>query len=335
MVNLALLSAWHVHTRWFVRAALETGNATLKVVWDDDEARGRAFAEEFGVAFEADLDAVLGRADIDGVMVECATTQHKEVIVKAARAKKHVFSDKALATNMVDALEIKRAIAENGVKFVASLEHRSMGVYRYAKQLIQEGKLGRVTSVYFSRAHGAVLGNWLPAYWFDPTQTGGGVTIDLGCHGFYLLPWFCGTPTDVTCLMGELYETGNDEISTTVVRFESGAIGTAHTSFVASPMDNLLEIIGTEGILVATGQNESNYRVMLQSKHVPGHEQLVPVPKGALPADEILPCAQFVNLVASNDIESLPDFDIDSAVALTRLIESAYKSARERRVVTY
>lgn len=44
MVNLAILSVWHVHTRMFVAEIQKTGMAEFKVVWDDDEVRGRAFA---------------------------------------------------------------------------------------------------------------------------------------------------------------------------------------------------------------------------------------------------------------------------------------------------
>lgn len=336
MVGIALLGAWHVHTKDFVKDALQTGITELKVVWDDDEERGRTFAKEFEVPFEKDLDQVLGRKDVEAVIVECATTKHKEVIIKAASAKKHIFSDKTLALTVHDCLEIKKAIEENGVKFVVSLESKTIGVYRYAKRLVDEGRLGRVTSVYFRRVHQAALDKgMLPAYWFDTAQTGGGVTLDLGCHGLYLLPHFCGTPKKVTSLMNELYGTGSDEISTTVIEFESGAIGTAHTSFTAYCLDNMLEIIGTEGILVVSGVDESNFRVLLQSKNVPGHERLVPVPREDLPTNDETPSAQFVRLVSLDKLQSLPDFDLDTAINLTRLIECAYESAREQKTVLY
>ena len=95
MVILALIGAWHVHTIGFVEEALKTGMAQLNVVWDDDQERGKAFARQFDVRFEADLDKVLKRKDVDAVIVECATTKHKDVIIKAANEKKHIFSDKA------------------------------------------------------------------------------------------------------------------------------------------------------------------------------------------------------------------------------------------------
>ncbi|MCP8970426.1 Gfo/Idh/MocA family protein [Ectobacillus ponti] len=336
MVHLALLGAWHVHTEGFVEEALATGLAELCVVWDEDEGRGKAFAKRFGVPFEGSLDKALHDYHAEAVMVECATTRHTEVILQAAAAGKHIFTDKALALTVAECLQIQEAVEANNVKFAVSLESKGIGAYRYAKQLVDEGKLGTVTSAYFRRVHQAALDrNMLPAYWFHTDETGGGVTLDLGCHGLYLLPYFCGQPKQVTCIMNELYGTGGDENSTTVMEFETGAIGTSHTSFVAYRLDNLLEIVGTEGILVISGTSDSGFRVLLQSKHVPGHEELQPVSSTSLLPDEDMPSAQFIKWVASQTEDSLPDFDIEAAIGLTRLIRCAYQSAREQRTVPY
>ena len=334
MVTVALLGAWHVHAEGFVKEALKTEAAQLKVVWDDDHARGFAFAQKSGVPFEADLDKVLADPVVDAVFVECATTKHKEVILKAATAKKHIFSDKALALTVDDCLEIKEAVEKNMVHFMVSMESKTIGAYRYAKQLVDEGKLGRVTSVYFRRVHQAALEkDMLPHYWFNSAETGGGVTLDLGCHGLYMLPYFCGTPKKVTSLMNQLYGTGSDENSTTVIEFEGGAIGTAHTSFVGSQLDNMLEIIGTEGILVVLGAK--NFKVFLQSKHVSGHEQLTLVETEQLPKDEEIPSAQFVRFLESKHPQDLQEYSINDAINLTRLIECAYESARDAKTVLY
>jgi len=333
MIGLALLGAWHVHMEGFINDALNTGLAKFLAVWDDDEARGKAFAEKMGVSFEKDLDRLLARNDIDAVMVECATTKHKEIILKAANAKKHVFSDKVLALTIQDCEDIKKAVEKNQIKFVMSMESKTMGEYKFAKKLADEGKIGCITSVYFRRSHEAALDKrMLPEYWFDTAQTGGGVTLDLGCHGFYLLPYFCGEPKKVTCIMNELYGTGSDENSTTVIEFENGAIGTAHTSFVSCCLDNLLEVIGTEGSVVITGTERRNIKVLLQSKNIEGYESMAQVPVADVTADDDMPSAQFLKLVASKR-QSLPEFDIDKAILLTRLINCAYESAETQKTV--
>ena len=327
MVRFALLSGWHVHTGWFAGELLKSGLGQFAVVWDEDEKRGRAYAQQFGADYTSSLEEALAREDVDAVMVECPTTRHREVIVAVAQAGKHIFTDKALALTQEDSQAIREAVEAAGVKLAVSMEAKSTAPYRYLRQLIQEGKLGRVTSGYFRRAHGAALDpNMLPAYWFDKSQTGGGVTLDLGCHGLYLLPWLCGEPVRVTSRMGELYGTGSDEISSTILEFDSGAMGTAFTSFVCGKMENLLEILGTEGMAVITGTDPGNYRMLLQSDHLPGFETLSPVEQEWQDAE--YPIVQFARLVESEE-KSLPDFDLDAGCQLTRIIEGAYRSAAQ------
>ena len=335
MLKIALLSAWHVHTRWFVKGLEDSGEGHICVVWDEDVARGQKMADDLGVPFVADLDEVLAMQDIEAVMVECATTKHTEIILKAAAAKKHIFCDKALALKSADTKAIREAVEKNGVKFMLSLESKIIGCYNYATDMVKSGKLGRITAVYFRRAHMAALTNMLPDYWFDTEQTGGGVTLDLGCHGFYMLPQLCGKPKTVSCRMQELYGTGADESSTTIIEFENGCIGTAHTSFVSYKMDNLLEIIGTEGILVVSGEpNDANFVVLLQCKNIPGYEKKTAVPLNEIPKDDPLPIVQFARMV-KGDASSVPGYDMDVAETLTRIIECAYESAATGKTVEF
>lgn len=332
MVRFALLSGWHVHTGWFAGELLKSGAGKFVAVWDEDESRGRKYAEEFGAEFEADLSAVLAREDVDAVMVECPTTKHRDVIIAAAKAGKHIFTDKSMALNMEDCAAIQKAVEEAGVKFTVSMESKILGPYRYLKQLTEEGKLGRITSLYFRRSHGAALDkNMLPAYWFDTSQTGGGVTLDLGCHGLYMLPYYCGKPKTITCRMAELYGTGSDELSTTVMEFENGAMGTAVTSFVSCPSVNMMEIVGTEGMAIVSGNGPEDYRVLLQSSHMPGFEKLSPVEKAWQDAE--YPIVRFAHLVESEEKEA-PEYNLEQAELLTSIICGAYESARTGKPIT-
>ena len=136
---------------------LKSGLGQFAVVWDEEEKRGRAYAQQFGADYTSSLEEALAREDVDAVMVECPTTRHREVIVAAARAGKHIFTDKALALTQEDSQAIREAVEAAGVKLAVSMEAKSTAPYRYLRQLIQEGKLGRVTSGYFRRAHGAAL----------------------------------------------------------------------------------------------------------------------------------------------------------------------------------
>ena len=85
MLNVAMLSKWHVHAAGYARELMAMDDVNVTCIWDEDAERGAAWAKELGVAFEADLDELLRRPDVDAVAVNCPTAMHPEVIIKAAR----------------------------------------------------------------------------------------------------------------------------------------------------------------------------------------------------------------------------------------------------------
>ena len=70
MLNIAMLSKWHVHAGGYAKFIQNQPDAQVTCVWDEDAARGQAWAEELGVPFVADLDALLARDDVDAVAID-------------------------------------------------------------------------------------------------------------------------------------------------------------------------------------------------------------------------------------------------------------------------
>ena len=66
----------------------------IVAAWDEDPTRGADGAADLGVPFHADLAELLARPDVDGVIVTTRTTAHRDVIIAAAEAGKHVFTEK-------------------------------------------------------------------------------------------------------------------------------------------------------------------------------------------------------------------------------------------------
>ncbi len=97
MIRVALLSRWHVHADDYAREASKNPSIAITVVWDEDPARGKRWADELGVDFENSLEYTLAREDVDAVIVDTPTAMHKEVILAAAKAKKHIFFRKSVS----------------------------------------------------------------------------------------------------------------------------------------------------------------------------------------------------------------------------------------------
>ena len=156
MLRVAMLSKWHVHAAGYAKQVRESGKAEVCAVWDDDVARGSAWAKEFGCEYFENLDDLLALDTIDAVVCDAPTTAHKDVIIKAARAGKHIFTEKALAPTVEECREIKEEIEKAGVTFTISFPQRGRSDVQFAKKMIEEGQFGKITLVRLRNAHSGV-----------------------------------------------------------------------------------------------------------------------------------------------------------------------------------
>ena len=104
-MKVAILGTWHVHTKEYTTGVLNNPNAEVAVIWDNDAERGKKFAEEMNLPFNADLDAVLGDESIDSVVICTATCDHPEIMMKVTAAKKNIFTEKVLTIDPKDGCE--------------------------------------------------------------------------------------------------------------------------------------------------------------------------------------------------------------------------------------
>jgi dihydroorotase len=87
MLKVAMLSKWHVHAEGYARELVKTGKAEITAVWDENPERGAEWASRLGCDFEADLDKLLARSDVDAVCCDTPTTMHTDVLIRAAKAE--------------------------------------------------------------------------------------------------------------------------------------------------------------------------------------------------------------------------------------------------------
>lgn len=318
MLRIAMLSKWHVHAEGYGRDLLATGKAEITCVWDEKPERGAEWAQRLGVDFVADIDELLAREDVDAVCCCTPTTMHTEVLVKVAKAGKHIFTEKTLACTVKECEKIAAAIEENGVKFVISMPHKAWPVIKFAKEHIANGDFGIVTNVRIRNAHDGVSGKWLPEYWFVKEDCAGGAMMDLGCHPMYLLSYLCGMPKKITGIANSVMGTPVDENAVSVIEFENGAIGVSETSFLAYSSPYTVEVHGTEGILIWNNKEGAKYKTKETAKLVNGF-----ISVERLPESSENPINSFVN--ACVDGKEIPEeYGVKSAIDLARLLEATY-----------
>ncbi len=329
MLRIAMLSKWHVHAEGYGRDLLATGKAEITCVWDEKPERGAEWAQRLGVDFVADIDELLARDDVDAVCCCTPTTMHTEVLVKAAKAGKHIFTEKTLACTVKECEEIATAIEENGVKFVISMPHKAWPVIKFAKEHIANGDFGIVTNVRIRNAHDGVSGKWLPEYWFVKEDCAGGAMMDLGCHPMYLLSYLCGMPKKITGIANSVMGTPVDENAVSVIEFENGAIGVSETSFLAYSSPYTVEVHGTEGILIWNNKEGAKYKTKETAKLVNGF-----ISVERLPESSENPINSFVN--ACVDGKEIPEeYGAKSAIDLARLLEATYIAYETGKIIEF
>ncbi|MGW1343032.1 Gfo/Idh/MocA family protein [Kribbella sp. NPDC002412] len=319
-LKVAVLGFWHVHAGDYARQAQAHPGTELVAVWDEDVELGQAGADRFGVPFSTDLDAVL--ADVDAVVITTATNEHRDIMVKAANAGKHIFTEKLLAPTVAEAEEILAAADANGVKVVVSLPRLSHGYTQAISEVLASGELGQLTYARVRLSHdGAVPSDgydgWLPQRFFDQKAAIGGALTDLGCHPVYLVQLFLGTdPDTVDATYRSVNGRGLEDNAVVTVGYRDQKIGVIEAGFTSrNPFT--IEIFGTASSLTYTDAG-NELRV--------GDRQ-VPVPEHSPD-----PFAQWVDHITNG---TRADDNLRRAVELTRLVVAANEAAEQGRTISY
>ncbi|XID92913.1 Gfo/Idh/MocA family protein [Paenibacillaceae bacterium WGS1546] len=322
MIRIGKISYWHVHADDYTRQALEHPDTQLAAVWDEEPERGRAKAAQYGVPYFESLDEMLAREDIDAVIVDAPTNLHRDVMVKAAKAGKHIFTEKVIAPTVREVEEILGAVRESGVKFAVSLPRLYDGYTQTIGKVLREGGLGKLTLVRARLSHNGAVADWLPAHFYSKEQCGGGALIDLGCHPMYLVRWFLGMPESVSASFG--YVTGKEveDNAVAVLRYPDGAIGIVEAGFVNSHSPFSIELHGTEGTLLFGFPDE---KPVVRTNLGSGEWE-------TLELDARLQSAygQWVDHIR-NGTEA--EDNVAAAVDLTRLMEASTRSVVEGRPI--
>lgn len=329
MIRVAMISYWHVHARDYTKQARQHPDTEIVAVWDEVAERGQKAADDLGVHFYHDLAELLAKPEIDAVIIDTPTVIHRDVMVAAAQAGKHIFTEKVLATTLHECNEILTAVEQAGVKLTVSLPRLNANYTLAVQDILERELLGEPTLVRARLSHdGAIPYDgkaWLPDHFFNLQQCGGGALIDLGCHPMYLVRLFLGLPERVSAHYG--YVTGREveDNAVAVLRYPQGAVGIVEAGFVNRYSPFTIEIHGTKGSLFYGTPEE---KLVLRSSLVnDGKEWEV---ETNLPPAHPSSFEQWVSHIQNNTVASA---NIQMAVELTMLMEASNLSAKHNQIV--
>ena len=252
-VNVGLIGSQFI-SAIHAEALKHCAHAHLAAVASPTPGNAQAFAKRFGIpAAFTDYRELLDQSAIQMVVVGVPNHLHCQVVLDAAAAGKHVVIEKPLCLNLAEADRMIAACRENSVKLMYAEELCFAPKYVRLKQLLDSGALGRPTLLKQMEKHDGPHA----AHFWDVERSGGGVTMDMGCHAIEFFRWMLGRPPikSVYAQMDTLVhgdKTRGDDNAILIIEFANGVTCVAEESWTKlGGMDDRAEVYGTGGVAYA------------------------------------------------------------------------------------
>lgn len=269
------------HSNAFRNASMWTdipAKITLKVLCAKDSIEKlNEFADKFGwEEVETDWEKVVVRPDIDLIIIATPNYLHKEIAIEAAKNGKHVFCEKPLANNLTEAKDMLKAVENAGVRHCCGYSYRFTPSLALARQLVQEGRIGRIYHVFVRYAQDWITNPNFGMVWrFDKKIAGSGPLGDLSAHSIDTTRFVTGlnfrevTGNMQTLIKERPLDSSNpdgpkgtvtvDDVAQFLVNFEGGATGCFESTRLASGRKNYntIEINGEKGSIFWDFENQN------------------------------------------------------------------------------
>jgi len=329
-VVLAFVGCAHIHTPGFVGLLKKRADAKVKYVWDHDEARAAKRAKDLDAKTVKDAQEVWSDPEVAGVVICSETNRHYDLVLAAAKARKHMFVEKPLGITAKESYAMADTIEKANLLFTTGYFMRSAAPHIYLKDQIAKGNFGKITRVRGSNCHSGSLGGWFDTEWrwmADPKIAGVGAFGDLGTHSLDILMWLMGdvesVSADVKVVTGRYGDC--DESGEAIMRFKNGVTGTLAAGWVDVADPVTLLISGTEGHAMML-----NGELYYKSSKVEGADGKKPWKQ--LPEGNPAPMHMFVDSIAGRI--GLPLVTPREAAARVSVMEAMYQAARDHKWVS-
>src|SRR3954470_15588792 len=239
--------------RWakvLTRASLQSDELKIVAGYSRSEEKRAAFREEFGIAVMPDLATMLADREIEGVILTVPNEQHLPLAREVAKAGKHVYTEKPIASTLEDGLEIEALEKTFGVTVTVGHSARLMAGIRAIGKAIEAGELGRVGFMEANFSNERALELTPKAWRWYKDRAPGGPLSQLAIHQFDVLHYLGGEIVEASSMASKLSPVGAevDDQSITLIRFADGKIGYVGSSWT-SPGIFAGRVFGSKGLM--------------------------------------------------------------------------------------
>jgi len=294
----------------------------------DPKNAQRSAARAGGAKIFSDYREMIASGLVDAVDICLPHHLHKDAIVAAAEAGKHVLCEKPLCLTVAEADAVSKAVASSGITLMCAHNQLFLPAVAKAREMIQGGVLGKVyeartTDSFFNALDPKTIG------WRGPRATsGGGELIDTGYHPTYLLLHLVGTePLEVAAMLSRhrLDFLEGEDSAQVMIRFADDSVGTIATSWAADPPTTTekFSVIGEAGTLWSDGRTLRHKprggRTAIVAKYPPPKPHTI-----ALGVVDFVACLREGRRPINTEVEG---------ISVLKVILAAYASAERKQIV--
>ncbi len=300
---------------------LAADRARVTAIADIDAERARHCAERAaGARVFADYREMIASSLVDAVDICLPHHLHKDAIVAAAAAGKHVLCEKPLC--------VRRAVSDSGITLMCAHNQLFLPAVARARDIVREGGLGtvyeaRTTDSFFNPLDPETIG-WRA----DRATSGGGELIDTGYHPTYLLLHLMNSqPIEVAAMLSRhrLDFLEGEDSAQVLVRFEDGAVGAIVTSWAYDPAGSTekFSVVGENGSLWSDGStlhHQPRGGDIVTERFAEAEPHTI-----ALEVVDFVACLREGRRPINTEVEG---------IAVLKVILAAYASADQKRIVS-
>jgi predicted dehydrogenase len=248
-VKLAIvgLGRW---ARVLTRASAKSEKLKIVAGYSRSQGKREAFQRDVGVSAAPAMDAILSDPAIEGVILTVPNEQHLPMAAQVAKAQKHVYTEKPIASSLVEGLQIALLQQKYGVTVTVGHSARLMGGIRRMREAMDQGELGKVAFIEANFSNNRAL-ELTPKTWrWYKDRAPGGPLSQLAIHQFDVLHYLGGEVVEASGIASKLSPVGAevDDQSMTLLKFADGKVGYVGSCWT-SPGIFSVRVFGSKGLM--------------------------------------------------------------------------------------
>jgi UDP-N-acetyl-2-amino-2-deoxyglucuronate dehydrogenase len=255
-ISIGLVGCGRISGKHLEAFAKHSQDLKLAAVCDVD-ARALAAAEKAtGAPGFNSLTDMLERTEVDAVVLATPSGLHPAQTIAAARAGRHVITEKPMATRWSDGIAMVKACDEAGVRLFVVKQNRRNSTLQLLKRAVELKRFGRIYMVTINVIWSRPQDYYDSARWRGTWEFDGGALMNQASHYIDLVDWLVGPVESVHAYVATLARNIQVEDTATVgVRWRSGALGSINVTMLAFPRnyEGSITIVGEKGLVRVGG----------------------------------------------------------------------------------